>query len=160
MASPILALHEDKWTPEPNTGCYLWFAAHYAAGYGIAKIEGRVRSVHRAVCEEVHGHQGLDMDASHLCHNTSCVNPDHLVWESRSDNLLRRSPEQATAGGRAGGAKKLAGTGKGVWRVGKRWKAHAPGVYLGYFDSKAEALAARETAILDYFVGEYVNGQS
>lgn len=29
------------------------------------------------------------MDTSHLCHNRACVNPHHLIEETRRDNLLR-----------------------------------------------------------------------
>lgn len=32
-------------------------------------------------------------EASHLCHNNHCVNPDHLVWESPNRNRLRGSCE-------------------------------------------------------------------
>lgn len=29
-------------------------------------------------------------DASHLCGNPNCINPEHLVWESHTLNLARR----------------------------------------------------------------------
>jgi hypothetical protein len=33
----------------------------------------------------------LNLEASHLCNHNWCVNPNHLLWETREDNLSRRN---------------------------------------------------------------------
>lgn len=32
----------------------------------------------------------LDVEASHTCDNSECVNPGHLLWETHQDNLARQ----------------------------------------------------------------------
>jgi len=32
-----------------------------------------------------------DLEASHLCNHNWCVNPNHLLWETRGENLSRRN---------------------------------------------------------------------
>lgn len=91
--SAILQRHQDKWVPEPNSGCYLWVGA--LAGNKCrqprprVEIAGKKYYVSRLVCEEAYG----SMDGYLACHksfcgNFLCVNPDHLYRGTASDNMM------------------------------------------------------------------------
>lgn len=66
--------------------CVIWPFARNAAGYGKVSVEGRVRDVHRLVCELVHGEPSPGLEAAHSCGRTGCVNPRHLSWKSPIEN--------------------------------------------------------------------------
>lgn len=49
------------------------------------------RNVARVVCELIHGPAPEGHEASHLCLDAwCCVNPDHLLWETKKENIARR----------------------------------------------------------------------
>ena len=70
-------------------GCWVWLGSKQPAGYGQMTVDGKLRRAHRVSYELVKGRipDGLDLD--HLCHNPSCVNPNHLEPVTRRENLLR-----------------------------------------------------------------------
>ena len=79
---------EEKYIPEPNSGCWLWLAAQLG-GYGVIDVEGRYRRAHR-VSYELHKGKipdGLVLD--HLCRMPLCVNPDHLEPVTIGENISR-----------------------------------------------------------------------
>jgi hypothetical protein len=79
---------EDKYIPEPNSGCWLWTAAQLN-GYGAIKVAGRFRGAHRVSYELHKGPvpDGLVLD--HLCRVPFCVNPDHLEPVTIGENISR-----------------------------------------------------------------------
>ena len=83
---------EEKYIPEPNSGCWLWTAATNGNGYGVIRLGPRPASMgyaHRVSYELHKGPipEGLVID--HLCRVTLCVNPDHLEVVTHRENLLR-----------------------------------------------------------------------
>ena len=38
---------EDKYIPEPNTGCWLWYGASVDGGYGCLWLNGKNKRAHR-----------------------------------------------------------------------------------------------------------------
>lgn len=74
-----------NYSPEPNTGCWLWLGALSTEGYGTIGH----RYMHRMFYEWRRGPipQGLTID--HLCHCRSCVNPDHMEPVTRGENVRR-----------------------------------------------------------------------
>ena len=70
---------QDKISPEPNTGCWLWTSYEIGNGYGC----------HRKVYEALKGPipHGLSLD--HLCRVRCCVNPDHLEPVTHEENVRR-----------------------------------------------------------------------
>lgn len=91
----LIAFVERNSIPEPNTGCWLWLGPVQQTGYGyvvdprqpIVRASMPRTTVHRIVCEVVYRPMADDEDARHLCHNKACVNPEHLVPGSRSENM-------------------------------------------------------------------------
>ncbi len=76
-------------TPEPNTGCHIWFGACYINGYGTIGVSKKVLSAHRVSYFVYKGDIPEDFVVDHLCNNKFCINPDHLEAKTQHKNILR-----------------------------------------------------------------------
>ncbi len=76
--------------PYAGDDCLLWpFSSKSGNGYAIFKYQGKMKEVHRLVCEVVHGPSpGPVYQASNACGkgHLGCVNPRHLSWKTRKEN--------------------------------------------------------------------------
>lgn len=86
--------------------CWTWFGTvrRHAGGDRPAvcmRVQGkpRLHNAARVVCELIHGPAPTPMhEASHLCDdNWLCINPDHLIWETKKENLQRRDARRQRA---------------------------------------------------------------
>lgn len=78
---------EAKYTPEPNTGCWLWTACLSTDGYGQFRFEGRNHSTHRFSYKLYVGPIPKGLFVLHKCDVKLCVNPDHLFLGTHTDNM-------------------------------------------------------------------------
>ena len=80
---------EEKYIPEPNSGCWIWLASGTPFGYGQIWIKNRLHFAHVYLYEKMFGPkpQGLELD--HLCRIPCCVNPHHLELVTHRENILR-----------------------------------------------------------------------
>ena len=86
MSKTLQERFDDKYTPEPNTGCWLWFGKE-RGGYGRIWSDGLLKGAHRVSYELHNGDIPDGMEVTHTCDCTHCVNPDHLVVGDHAFNM-------------------------------------------------------------------------
>ena len=73
--------------------CLYWPFGKTSAGYGQFGRDGKMKFVHRYMCEYTHGPAPEGYQAAHSCGNGAkgCVNPRHVSWKSPRENQLDRA---------------------------------------------------------------------
>jgi hypothetical protein len=89
---------EDKFTPEPNTGCWLWLGYLDRGGYGVFKYNNKPVLAHRVSYILYKGGIADGLYVLHDCDNPLCVNPNHLYLGTHDDNMRDKAKR-----GRVGG---------------------------------------------------------
>lgn len=91
--------------------CLIWPFNRNNMGYGKIYDKPKMVLAHRFICEMVHGSQPdkLRREVAHRCGkgHLGCVNPRHLYWASRSENMLDRNGHGTSNRGEQHGASKL-----------------------------------------------------
>lgn len=90
--------------------CLPWPFAKFSDGYAEVVFDGRPVKAARVMCIMAHGNSPeASLDAAHSCGNghLGCVNPRHLRWATRSDNLMDRVEHGTANRGIKNGAAKL-----------------------------------------------------
>jgi hypothetical protein len=80
---------EEKYTPEPNTGCWIWLQRMDKMGYGVAFF-GPNRGgqlAHRVAYELLVGPIPEGKYLCHKCDTPLCINPQHMFIGDDSSNL-------------------------------------------------------------------------
>ena len=111
-----------KWIEE-NKGhlgneCLIWPYSRTEHGYGQIKIRGRSTLASHAMCVAAHGDPPkIGMQAAHSCGNghLGCVNPRHLRWATRKENMADAKIHGTWVHGERQGGSKL--TRKQVLRI-------------------------------------------
>lgn len=142
-AQSVYARMESKFSPEPNTGCWLWTAS-VRNGYpcfgvkrnGSWKIETASRVMH-----EIHSgsHPG-DMHVLHKCDNPICVNPEHLFLGTHLDNCEDRAQKNRGTKSKIGLPRGVAKSNDGFYIA--TCKHHGKNHYAGYYSSIEDAAEA------------------
>jgi len=83
----LLERFEEKFVPEPNSGCFLWTASGGPNGYGHINIGGKTVRAHRAAYELFKGPIPDNLCVLHTCDTPCCVNPGHLFAGTQTDNM-------------------------------------------------------------------------
>ncbi len=74
------------YSPEPNSGCWLWEKSCDKNGYGYIKYKDKTTKAHRVSLLLI----DIDIENKmvlHKCDNPSCVNPTHLFVGNAKDNM-------------------------------------------------------------------------
>jgi hypothetical protein len=92
----LLERFEEKYIPEPMSGCWIWLGAtNGVRGYGKITVKGTYQLAHRIAWRLFNGPINDGAFCLHRCDNPLCVNPQHLSLGTHSDNM-----EDATLKGR------------------------------------------------------------
>lgn len=82
---------------DKTSGCWLWTAGVTSRGYGKMSMGGRQQYAHRLAWYFTHGLLDANLVVDHKCHNTLCVNPDHLQLVTTSQNMQNRAGAAANS---------------------------------------------------------------
>ena len=93
-------------------GCIYWSRAKSKGGYGQIWDGTKVQYVHRLVAQIAHGQPEPGQEVLHSCDNRACINPVHLRWGTRKENMQdaiarNRLTNRKTARGIANGSATL-----------------------------------------------------
>jgi len=97
----VLDRFNDKYIPEPNSGCWIWVGTINRNGYGEMRhlgYPGQTVAAHRLSYELFLGPIN-NLCVCHRCDVRSCVNPDHLFLGTIKDNTLDRDKKGRGAKG-------------------------------------------------------------
>ena len=97
---------EEKFIPEPNTGCWLWEAGCFSTGYGLFRVGGKLKLAHRVAYSLYASPIPAGLCVLHRCDVRTCVNPAHLWLGTKADNNNDcRAKGRTTRGAKNGSAK-------------------------------------------------------
>ena len=68
-------------------GCLEWQGKRHHTGYGLAKVAGRRKPVHRLMYEAAIGPIPAGHHVLHRCDNRPCIEPTHLFTGTDRDNV-------------------------------------------------------------------------
>ena len=94
--------------------CIEWDGARIAAGYGVLRVDGKLKYTHRLVWERDRGPIPDGMFIDHMCFNRACMNVEHLRLATPMQNSQNRS------GAKPGSTSKYRGV--SWYEPSKRWK--------------------------------------
>lgn len=85
--SPTRADEFSAFIAIETDNCTLWPYVATPLHYGLVRYEGRTHRAHALSCSLSHGPRPAGHDAAHSCGVRACINPRHLRWATRMENM-------------------------------------------------------------------------
>jgi len=71
-----------------ENGCWLWTGVRVRDGYGTLSVKGQRILAHRfSLALHLKRSIAPGLEVRHMCHNTACINPDHLEEGTHAQNM-------------------------------------------------------------------------
>ena len=86
MKFPKKAIDRFNIKVNKTNDCHVWNAARQKQGYGMFSIFGKSMPAHRFAYLLHKGNIAENMVVHQTCENNGCVNPAHLVLQTKSQN--------------------------------------------------------------------------
>lgn len=118
--------------------CFTWTGHRDHQGYGKMHANGHGQLAHRVAYELANGPIPAGLVIDHICHNTSCVNPDHLRAVTHKQNMEHQARAHRTSKSGVRGVYWNAQRRKWAGQVRHNGTSH----YLGLFDTISDAAEA------------------
>lgn len=135
---------------QAGASCLVWQGPVNDNGYGLMKVDGKMKSTHRLAYELEHGPIPEGMVVDHTCFVRNCVNVEHMRLATTAEN------NRSLSGTRKNGR----GLPRGVTERGGRYLAavrhDGNTLHLGTFDTPelaAEAASAKRAELWGEFAG-------
>ena len=128
---------------EAEGDCLVWQGC-LSKGYGILQVDNRPLRVHRIAYVEAHGPIPEGMAVDHICHETRCVNPQHLRAVTTKQNGEHRLGPMAN--NKSSGIRGVCWSKRErKWQVvvGHHGRQYWGGYYRDIGDAEAAAIALR-----------------
>lgn len=104
---PLDERFKSRYTPIPESGCWIWEGA-LVDGYGAIDDEaGNGKRAHRVSWELQYGTIPQGAQVLHRCDIRCCVNPAHLFLGSNKDNIVDKVNKKRCAKGEVHSRAKL-----------------------------------------------------
>ena len=83
---PQKAINRFESKVKKTENCHLWTAAKQKQGYGMFSYNGKSTPAHRFAYLLYNGDIAENMVVHQTCETNDCVNPEHLVLQTKSQN--------------------------------------------------------------------------
>ena len=86
MKFPQKAINRFNIKVNISDNCHIWNAARQKQGYGMFSYDGKSIPAHRFAYLLHNGNIEENMVVHQTCENNGCVNPNHLILQTKSQN--------------------------------------------------------------------------
>ena len=86
MKFPQKAIDRFNSKINKSEDCHIWIAARQKQGYGMFSYDGKSLPAHRFAYLLYKGEIAENMVVHQTCENNACVNPEHLILQTKSQN--------------------------------------------------------------------------
>ena len=86
MKFPKKAIDRFNSKINKSEDCHIWIAARQKQGYGMFSYDGKSLPAHRFAYLLYKGEIAENMVVHQTCENNACVNPEHLILQTKSQN--------------------------------------------------------------------------
>lgn len=122
--------------------CWGWTRYKNSYGYGVFSVDGKSCLAHRWAYASLVEPIPAGVTVDHICHNRSCVNPDHLRLATVKQNIENREGAQSNSRTGVRGIS-IARNGKFIARVKHHGKRVIVGTFADLEDAERAVIACR-----------------